>query len=111
MANDRSNPEPAAGTPATERAVLAAAVAEMRRGLAAGRPIDLVTLRAIAGATADAPRRHFPGSTNLVLTVLLDEVELLVGELALEHASLAAQLRAATRHRRAGTAYGSRSVG
>jgi hypothetical protein len=112
MANDPTNTDPAAGAPATDRAALAAAVAELRRGLAAGRAVDPAALRGLVEAVAaPLPRARHPGGIDMALVALIDEVDLLVAALVVEHATLAEQLRTATRHRRAGTAYGGRSVG
>ncbi len=92
---------------------LAAAVAELRRRVCAGDPIDVTALSHLAGAVASRrPDRHgLDGRKDMALLALLDEVELLAGELGREHGTLAEQLRTATRHKRAGVAYGDRSAG
>lgn len=106
MDHDRTRP-PVPGT-RNEDAGLAAAVAEIRRRVAAGGPIDLETLATLA-ATA-SHRTGEPDLADMALFGLLDEVDLLVGELEREHAVLLEQLRALSRHRLAGNAYGSRNA-
>lgn len=91
--------DPAAGAAGR----LAAAVGEIRRGLAAGGRCGPERLAALAGAAADLPRG--PGRGRAAWLALGDELTWLVAELEQERDALARQLARLARHRRAGSAY------
>ncbi len=108
MGNDQRSSGAPGGEPGRDRAALAAALAQLRRGIAAGDPVDLAALSGLADAF---PSTFLPGEGQMALLNLADEVDLLVEELERRHAALAEQLRTATRHRRAESAYGGRGFG
>lgn len=89
----------------TDPAVLAAAVAQMRRSVAAGGAVDLTTLTALAAVVPDHSRATGAGA-DMALLGLLDEVDLLIGEFGRQQAAASNQLRALSRHHQAGSAYG-----
>lgn len=105
MGQDRYHP--AAPSACRDVAELTAAVAATRRRIAEGMPIDLTALAALAEATSQRAREP---DANMALIGLLDEIDLLAGELGQQRAVLLAQLRAMSQHSRAKGAYGSRSA-
>jgi hypothetical protein len=109
MGQDRNHPS----APGADRevAALAAAVAATRRRVADGMPVDLPMLAALAALAETTSQRACGHDANMALVGLLDELDLLVGELGQQRAVLLEQLRAMSRHSRAQGAYGNRSIG